>query len=279
MRVLCAGGVIAGSVSLTFCDRIVDPPLPGDAEQFEPPPVFSTWWAMTEACSGRTGSLDAVTWYQTSEDLVDPHTHDAVAGYWTSGSNRIVLRATVMLDGAIVRHEMLHSLLNGGGHPRDEFLGKCGGTVQCVGTCVNDAGVYPEAPETPVLVRADAFDITLDVEPATPSREIDGGFFSITVTARNTTAHWASAAPIAPDVGPNVTFGYNVSGANGGGSGHETAFDPSQRIFAPGETKKHVFDFRIGDDAFGKQLPPGEYSLSAGFSDHWSDPASLTINP
>ena len=98
-------------LGLNGCDRLVDPKLPSDAELFTPPPVYSTWWRMTEACSGLSGSLDAVTWYKTDEVVHDVRTGEVVAGYWTAGSNSIVLTSTVMLDGGTVRHEMLHALL------------------------------------------------------------------------------------------------------------------------------------------------------------------------
>src|SRR6266481_7596982 len=100
--------VVAAIVGLAACggDSIVDPPLPTDAEAFSPPAVYSTWWNMTQACSGLTGSLGAVTWYKTSEVLHAVGTGDVIIGYWTAGSNRIVMLGSAMLDGGAVRHEM-----------------------------------------------------------------------------------------------------------------------------------------------------------------------------
>src|SRR2546427_648548 len=60
-----------GAPLIVACTSIVEPPLPSGAEVFSPPPVYSTWRKMTEACSALSGSLAAVTWYQTRE--VDGH--------------------------------------------------------------------------------------------------------------------------------------------------------------------------------------------------------------
>src|SRR5258706_14742464 len=92
--------VVAAIVGLAACgsDRLVDPPLPPDAEQFSPPAVYSTWWNMTQACSGLTGSLGAGTWYKTSEDLHAVGTGDELIGYWTAGSNLIVMLSSAMLE-------------------------------------------------------------------------------------------------------------------------------------------------------------------------------------
>jgi hypothetical protein len=269
---------VAAIVGLAGCgDGLVDPPLPPDAEQFSPPAVYSTWWNMTQACSGLTGSLAAVTWYKTSEVLHDVPTGDVIIGYWTAGSNRIVMVASAMLDGGAVRHEMLHSLIGQGGHPRSQFLGKCAGTVDCERSCITDAGPYPPPPDSPIHVPGDSIDLAVKIEPANPTSGYDGGFFTITVTAHNRSAHWATVTPSSSATDTTQTFSFDVSSPVGGRSGAESAFDPSERIFAPGETKKQVFDFRIGDDPFGHQLQPGNYTVRGGFSDYWSSYSSFVI--
>ena len=281
MRRRIIAGVVAGSLALSVCDRAVDPPqlLPPDAEQFSPPAVYSTWWNMTQACSGLSGSLADVTWYKTTQPLHDPRTEEVLGGYWISGSNSIVILTTAMLYGPLVRHEMLHALLRGRGHPRNQFLGNCAGTVSCSGACIADAGRYPQPPESPIQVRADLFDVTVKVEPANPTFAQDGGHFTITVTAHNPTTHWATATPLSSDFDGARTFAFEVLGPTGGVSSGEEATDPSERIFAPGETKKHVFDFAIGDDAFGNQLLPGNYTVRGAFSDHWGEYSPFVVGP
>lgn len=195
LRTLLIGPVVAAILGLAACDRLVglvDPLFPSDAQQFSPPAVYSTWWNMTQACSGLTGSLGAVTWFKTTQALRDSRTGDPIGGYWNSFTNRIVLTTAAVLDGGSVRHEMLHSLLRKGGHPRNQFLGKCAGTVVCQGACIRDAGPYPQPPETPTHLRGDSIDISVDVEPRNPNSAHDGGLFSITVIVRNRSVHWAT---------------------------------------------------------------------------------------
>jgi hypothetical protein len=269
-RAVALLALVTTPFGLNGCDRLVDPKLPDDAELFTPPAVYSTWWQMTEACSGQSGSLDAVTWYKTSQVVHDVRTGEVVAGYWTAGSNRIVLTSTVVMDGGTVRHEMLHALLQKGGHPRDQFLGKCAGTVDCEEACVKDAGSYPNPPETPVEVAGDGIQIGVQVAPATPLRSIDEGRFTVTVLARNLSSHWVTVTP-QPPAAAAETFAVEISGANGSTGKHEVAIDLSQRIFAPNEIKRQVFDMVIGDYPFGNQLLPGDYVARASFAGWFVD--------
>jgi hypothetical protein len=269
---------IAVSLGVAACGGSVDAPLPPDAEQFSPPAVYATWWNMTRACSGMTGSLEAVTWYKTNTPQYDPRTGETVVGRWTAGSNSITMAADAILLGGAVRHEMLHALLAKAGHSRGEFLDKCGGTVDCAGACILDAGPYPPPPETPLHVRADAMEISLDIEPRSPNAAIDGGFFSITVLAHNPSTHWATVVPILAETDTMRTFSFLVSGPEGR-TDALTAADPSQRIFAPGETKRLVFDFRVGDDAFSQQLTAGSYIARGAYSDFWSGDSTFVIGP
>jgi hypothetical protein len=270
---LCVGPPL-----IVACTRIVEPALPPDAEAFSPPPVYSTWWKMTEACSALTGSLAAVSWYQTAEVVHDTHSGDVIAGYWVPGSNRIVLTAAVMMSGGIVRHEMLHALLQRGGHPRGQFLGNCAGTVDCWEPCAADAGPYPPPPESPIAVPPDSIEITLDIEPRTPARNIDEGRFSLTVFARNRSTHWITVSP-ATGIDARQTFSFDVNGANGATGGDQPAIDPSQTIFAPHETKRQVFDLRIGDYPFASELLPGDYAARGAFAGWWSSDSSFVIAP
>jgi hypothetical protein len=279
LKQLAIAMILTAQLIVLACGDASGPALPKDAEQFSPPPVYSTWWQMTQACSGLTGSLGSVTWYQTSQEVTDTHTGDVLAGYWVPGSNQIVLNSLVMLDGGTVRHEMLHALRQKGGHPRDQFLGKCAGVVACEDACVADAGPYPTPPQTPIKGTVDSIEVTLDVEPHTPARAIDGGRFSITVLTRNKTARWMTVTPASAASAANQTFSVDVRGVNGANAFDELGIDPSQTIFAPGETKRHVFDLVIGDYPFGNQLLPGDYVARGAFAGYWTPDNALTIDP
>lgn len=276
-RFLLLWACLAVSV-IAACGAPTEPALPPDAEVFSPPPVYTTWWKMTEACSMLTGSLGAVTWYKAATVVHDTHTGDVIAGYWVSGSNRIVLQSEVIMNGGIVRHEMLHALLQKGGHPRDQFLGNCGGTVGCEEACVAEAGPYPTPPESPIAVAADGIEITFDVEPHTPAHSIDEGRFSLTVFARNKSAHWITVLPAA-GVDAQQTFSFDINSAASALTRDWRAIDPSQTIFAPHETKRQVFDLVIGDYAFTNQLLPGDYTGRAGFAGWWTGDSTFVIAP
>ncbi len=279
MRQLAFGVIISAQLIVLACSDATAPPkLPADAQQFSPPPVYNTWWQMTQACSGLTGSLGAITWYQTAQEVTDTRTGDVIAGYWVPGSNYIVLNTLVMMDGPTVRHEMLHALRQKAGHPRDQFLNKCGGIVDCQDACVADAGPYPSPPQTPLHVDNASIELTFDIEPATPTRSIDAGRFSITVLTHNKTAQWITVTPAA-GVPTNQTFSIDVHGVNGATARDQLGIDPSQTIFAPGETKRHVFDFVIGDYPFGNQLLPGDYVVRGAFAGYWSADNPFVISP
>lgn len=278
--------VVAAILGLASCDTLVglvDPMFPYDAQQFSPPPVYSTWWNMTQACSGSRGSLDAVTWFTTDQPLRNSATGEPIGGYWNSFTNRIVLTRAAVLDGGSVRHEMLHSLLRKPGHPRNQFLGKCGGMVHCSGSCIEDAGPYPQPSETLIDVSGDSIDITLNIDPRNPNSAYDGGFFSITVAVRNRSAQWVTVPSFYSTVFPGYestrTFLFDVRGPAGGISGAERRLDESEWIFAPGETKKQVFDFTVGNDLFARKLPAGNYRARGGYSDYWSSYSTFVIGP
>ena len=252
---------------ISACRSPVDPALPQGAQAMIPPPVYTTWWAMTEACSGLHGSLDRVEWYQipNSATVPYPEVTDAT-GYWSFASDRIVLAGRSVLDGGAVRHEMLHALLETGRHPRTAFLGHCGGVVDCGRECIADSDTLPRLdPATPTIFPG-ALTMTTSTSPAAPSIGVDGGFFTVTVTVANATDH--PAVVMLPDragTNPGSTFEYHLQGPFGGIGGGELALDPGILRFAPHEIKQQVFDFRIGYDSAARELRPGTYSVGATF--------------
>ena len=187
------------------------------------------------------------------------------------------------LDGAIVRHEMLHALLGKAGHPRKQFLGKCLGTVVCQGACIRDAGPYSPPSETPIHMRGDSLEISVDIEPRNPTSAHDGGFFTVTVLVRNPSSHWVTIpnyySQYFADIDSTKTFEFDLRGPAGGIGGGEIGFDPSERIFAPGEIKKQVFDFAIGNDFVAHKLPPGKYIARGGYAYWTSSDSSFVIEP
>jgi hypothetical protein len=279
--------VAAVILGLAGCDKLlglVDPQFPSDARRFSPPAVYSDWWDMTRACSGGSGSLDDLSWYKTSQPLRKFPSGDRIGGYWNSITHTIVISETLMFDGGAVRHEMLHALARERGHPRAQFLGRCGGVVLCERSCIEDAGPYPPPPQTPIHVTGDALDISTHIDPHNPSSARYLGLFSITVLVHNRSGRWVTVPSYYSRFSPNVdssdTFEFDVRGPTGGFASGEVRLDPSEWIFAPGETKKHVFDLAIrGNSRYRHKFVPGSYIARGGYSDYMSAGATFVISP
>jgi hypothetical protein len=93
------------------------------SEPVDPPAVYREWWDKTEACSGRSGDFDRVEW------LVVPGysfkcASGQCAGHWQQG-HQIYIAQEWMMNEMVVRHEILHDLLNAGGHPNPPFGEGC----------------------------------------------------------------------------------------------------------------------------------------------------------
>ena len=127
---------LALATALAACHSLTDPALPATATSFTPPPVYSQWWTMVEQCSGLSGSLAAVSWFVVPGSSVNDGTDSEVSGYWSKASNRIVLANAFRTNGPLVRHEMLHALIQDVGHPASYFQQKCAGVVVCVKSCL-----------------------------------------------------------------------------------------------------------------------------------------------
>ena len=280
VRVLRRLPSVAALVGLAACRSLVDPDLPPNAAEFVPPPVYARWWAMTEACSRLSGDLSSISWFEVpgaSTVLLDGK---PVQGYWSFASNRIVIAGTGKLTGDIVRHEMLHALIQARGHPRAKFLEDCGGVVLCTEACISDAGPPPAPDPAAIQIGPEPLEVQVDVEPATPSRAVDDGFFALIVSVRNASTHPVVVVlPPRPIGAGSRTYSFDLAGQSFVLSGDEFALDPSVSTFVAGETKRHVFDFRIGNDLASRNLPPGTYAVRAGYGGNLASHAPIVIPP
>lgn len=120
------------TVAFYACAAQTDPsPLPADARPFTPEPIYREWWSQMEACSGLSKSYESVSWYVVpgEDPFVAPSLGKQVLGYWQRRGNRIVLLEYVPSRTELVRHEMLHALLQRGDHPRAYFVDRCGAVI------------------------------------------------------------------------------------------------------------------------------------------------------
>jgi hypothetical protein len=240
--------------------------------------VYARWWSLVESCSGLQGSLSAVSWYQVPGSATVARSTDEVAGYWVLAENRIVLGGEAMLDGSVVRHEMLHALVRQArGHPREYFLNRCSGLVVCGSSCVKDAGPAPTIDATVPRVASDVLKLFVAIEPSLPSTAVDDGVFSVIVSATNPNSFPIVIAPSGN--GPNHTFFYALVGAAGGISGSVDALDSSMNYFAAGETKRQYFDFTIAANLGTRRVPSGSYHLNAGYGTRGVTFENVTIGP
>jgi len=262
---LLAGPVLFG------CERAAAPVLVEGAVRFEPPPAYELWWEMTQECSGRRGLLSRVDWYYVPGSSMLLVNGQRVEGYWTSAGNTIVLAESAMLSGSLVRHEMLHSLERGDGHSRAYFLERCGGVVWCSGACLEDAGPPPPVDPAAARVAPDALEIDVAIRPSSPSLGMYGGHFALIVTARNPRAGPVTVTlPTGTFGEPASAFEYRVETPVGGEGGRAPAWDETVTRFAPGETKRQVFDFHIFTPGGSGGIGSGTYRFFGAYGGRWA---------
>jgi hypothetical protein len=271
-------------LSLAACESPTG--LPTGAERFTPPAVYRQWWTLTEACSGRQGSFDAVQWYvlpNASTLQLDDGT--VVNAAWEGRGNRIILTAGYdgLYAGDLVRHEMLHALLQGGDHPRDVFIGRCGGVVVCTTGC--DAGPATAPATDPNAIRMDPSALEVGVEvTTTPASPPDSDrYVMMVVTAHNpSTESWQVLLPPSGDSGEPSSFSFNLeSKAIGALEWYDMRADaPEVTRFAAGETKRFIFDFWVRGGPYRYDLAPGTWTFRGAYGGIWAPlPPTLTLVP
>jgi len=101
--------------------------LPESAIAFSPPPEYKVWWARTEACSGRPRRPTGIAWYVVPEVSGFMTSQGQVVAIWSRGTDgaRIVIAGAYLASELVVRHEMLHALLDRPDHPPAYFVDRC----------------------------------------------------------------------------------------------------------------------------------------------------------
>jgi hypothetical protein len=272
---------LAVLVLLGACTTLMDQPLPDGAEPFVPPAVYQQWWELTEACSGVSANMSEVSWYRVPGAATIPLADGTAAnGRWDAGGNRIVLAGEAELAGDLVRHEMLHALIRLPGHPRSAFIGRCSGVVVCTKSCIADAAPAPQPDPLARMVSSATIQVAVQITPAAPGAQVNGGHFMMTVTARNPAPTPVIAQlPSSGDAGPSVSFSSRVLG-----SARDTYYDmraevPEDTWFAPGEVKQFIFDFHVGLGLTRYDLPPGKYTFGGAYGGRWVDSPALLVTP
>lgn len=277
---MCSLQLTAAVAFAMACERMVNPALPSTATIYAPPTVYSKWWAMAESCAGVSRPLADVSWLIIPNTSVFLLGDQIVSAYWTASSNRIVLAEDTRLDGAVVRHEMVHALIRTSGHPRSVFLGKCAGVVSCSTECVADAGPagtgnisYPNLPP-------DSIEVSMEIVPDPPTLAVDSGVFAVVVSARNRTTHPGNVELPRVTTGPVAPFSYEIRSLAAQGpriAGVLNLSDPSVTTFAAGETKRQYFDFVIGSMLRNRTVAPGQYTFTGSYAARFVVLTPITI--
>jgi len=129
--------VLASSCTITDATSPAPPPLPPGTESLRAPSEYRSWWSDTEECSGLRGDLSRIAWFKVPNTDEFEYRGKSFNGYWWS-VHWVVLASPFVDDPGVVRHEMLHDLLNRGDHPAEYFQQKCAGIVVCNEDCRAD---------------------------------------------------------------------------------------------------------------------------------------------
>lgn len=238
-----------------------------------PPTAYALWWQLAEACSGVTGDLAAVRWFELPGASQFTVRDTAYQSYWWAVGNRIVVVANKKLDGQLIRHEMLHSL-TGPHHLTQYFRDKCGGYVACEGNCAKEAGSIESPASTAATVEPTALAVSVAVAPQAASIRTYGGWVAIevTATAQTDSAIWVALTPVGTQSGAAATFGYFFDCAYTGCSGaSEYDYIFGTRMgFQPRQVRRYVFD---------RQLSEGQYSIHGFFNRDTTESRNVTITP
>jgi hypothetical protein len=243
-----------------------------------PLPVYSMWWDLVQACAQRSERMSNVTWRTTISALRDGQA-DLVR--WVPSAARIDVPSAFIGDGALVRHAMLHAVLHtpASEHPRDAFVRRCGGVVQCEGTCATEG--HPASDSGALDEPLSTIEVFVRIIPEAPSRDVFGGFAAVLVEARNPLPRRVIVRPSASaEKWLSPLFTLELGGPSVHVMNNARPAMPDFTIFEAGERKLQVFDLRIGLPPTQGGLPIGTVELKGAYQTKWaSAQAPITIRP
>jgi hypothetical protein len=106
------------------------------------------------------------------------------------------------------------------------------------------------------------------------------GFGTMIVTARNPRADPVVVTLPGTTLGEaDTSFEYRVDSPIGALGGGVRARDEGVTRFAPGETKRHVFDFRVVRPDGSGDLPTGTHRFHGAYGGHWSADVMTVVIP
>jgi hypothetical protein len=281
---LAAVALLAAWAVVGSCDTLpTEPRFPADAVPLAVPDRYAVWWEVTEQCSGLSGRFADVHWYVIPNVTSFTVDREQYNGYWWLSGNRIVLAGGSILDGTLVRHEMLHALIKHDGHPRRYFVEQCGGVVICIEECRSEAGAPPASSPTAPIVGADHLVVRTFVAPQTvPGGDAltRGQWLSVTVSATNASAEPVRVRIARTDGTLGRSFGFRLAPLTGEGDPIVREMFPRDTLvgFGVGRTRRYVFDVQVNVPG-GPQLAPGAYRVTGWYNTAAGSAAMFTVTP
>lgn len=104
------------ALTAVACESIIDPELtlPPEAVPTAPLSDYPTWYAEAEACTEVTGDFTRVRWFSVpGERWWDPTWQQYAIGTWRAPHD-IYIAESHLDDEFVVKHEIVHDLLQGG---------------------------------------------------------------------------------------------------------------------------------------------------------------------
>jgi hypothetical protein len=104
-----------------------DEGLPAGAVPFVAPASYQAWFERTRECAGLNGRYGEIEWYVVPEVGTFATEAGPKVGMWEKSGRmaRIILAGRYTEHEMVVRHEMLHHLLDREGHPPEYFVDRC----------------------------------------------------------------------------------------------------------------------------------------------------------
>jgi hypothetical protein len=259
------------------CGLEVSSDFPPAAIPFATPQLYRAWWQIVEECSGKRRPLDAVRWYQVRPGELSIRGESA-AGAWFVSGNRIVLSSWVLREGGLVRHEMLHAILETGSHPAEYFERKCGAEVACSGGC-GERPVLPDAH----LFTLEQLEGSVAMYPPVPSIAALDGRVTVVVKVRNpangnvfvSTGEFGESQC---SIGVMIESTDDPRWAKWECGWLEPAND-GRIYFAPGETRRLVFDFDVRLRTAIGSFRTGRITVSSVIADNVRKSLQTTVLP
>lgn len=119
--------VLAVWLGAASCAGLEPSAPPEGAVLMTAPAEYATWYAKTEACAEMRGALGGIEWYVVPDVATFETSIGEKVGLWERVGNvsRITIAGDYVGNEMVVRHEMLHDLLERTGHPPEYFVTRC----------------------------------------------------------------------------------------------------------------------------------------------------------